>query len=260
MASNEPGMLSKVGDGIGKGLGTVGAGIKAVESSKLLHVIRFVNFINGLALAILWPLVFIFGGQTPTPNFLAIASYCIVFALMLVAFELHLQRTEQYFRENCGFLFTFSGRTFFLFFLASLAFAATSNGWFGGYIVGIFTLLNSIFNCFVVYWHPAFQKGGPLDPNADPTDTYARGTPSLHAPTTTATATATTTGAYSSNTYNNAPSYNSAPPPSVSNAKPYVPPRASPPPATFNQGNRSDNPFAAGGGANDDNPFGTGVV
>jgi hypothetical protein len=58
-----------------------------------------------------------------------------------------------------------------------LSFAAVEGNWEVAYIIGILTLINSIFNCFVVYKHPAFQKGGPLDPSADPTAAYNRGVP-----------------------------------------------------------------------------------
>ena len=170
------------------------------------------------------------------------------FSLMLIAYELHLKRTEAYFRSNCGFMFSFSGRTAFLFFLASLSFAATIQKWWFAYFVGIGTLINSIFNCFVIYWHPAFQKGGPLDANADPTDAYQRGTPSLYA----------NTGAVQP------PSTTTEQPRPVSvqsgggGGQQYAPPRHVPssPSNPYSGHGASDNPFSS----KDDNPFSTNIV
>ena len=83
---------------------------------------------------------------------------------------------EETIRRNFGFLYSYSGRTLFILFIASLCLGTTSdNGGITelGWITGILTFINAMFNCFVVYSHPAF-KSGAISRDGDPTAGYKR--------------------------------------------------------------------------------------
>ena len=74
-------------------------------------------------------------------------------------------------------MFTYSGRAVFLIFLGAITFGmltdsekgTTGYNWCVG--VGIATMANSIFNCFVICSHPGFQHGDVTNDGADVNDT-----------------------------------------------------------------------------------------
>jgi hypothetical protein len=98
---------------------------------------------------------------------------------MLFCFECRLARMEVDVRRNFGFLYSYTGRTLFIVFIATICFGATggsqdSNGILG-IVCGTITFLNAFFNCFVIYQHPAFTREGGIDRNADPGAMYTSG-------------------------------------------------------------------------------------
>lgn len=74
-------------------------------------------------------------------------------------------------RRNFGFMFSFYGRTFFILFCATMLFAL--NVWLG-WLMGVITALNGIFNGYVICVHPAF-KSGELNARSDPYGGYTGG-------------------------------------------------------------------------------------
>lgn len=68
-------------------------------------------------------------------------------------------------------MFSFVGRTIFIVFCATMAFAMAN--WLG-YLIGAITMLNGIFNGYVICIHPAF-KSGELSAKGDPYGGYTGG-------------------------------------------------------------------------------------
>ena len=95
---------------------------------------------------------------------------------MLFCFECRLKRMEEDVRRNFGFLYSYTGRTCFIVFIATICFGATAGDDTGalGIACGAITFINAIFNCFVIYQHPGFGKGG-ISRNADPGAAYTSG-------------------------------------------------------------------------------------
>ena len=82
-------------------------------------------------------------------------------------------------RRNFGFLYSYTGRTLFIVFIATICFGATGgtgdNSGALGIACGTVTFINAFFNCFVIYQHPAFTREGGIDRNADPGAMYVSG-------------------------------------------------------------------------------------
>ncbi len=75
------------------------------------------------------------------------------------------------FQRNFGFMYSFLGRSFFIFFAGTMAYAL--NNWLS-WITGSLTLLNGMFNGYVICVHPAF-KTGELTALGDPYGGYTGG-------------------------------------------------------------------------------------
>ena len=90
--------------------------------------------------------------------------YTMSFSLMLIAFHVQMRgggvasRLRKYF----GFMFTWTGRSSFLIFLAVMCFTANEQWWYL-IMVGILTVLAAVFNCCVLCNHPAYGAGGKYE-------------------------------------------------------------------------------------------------
>ena len=149
--------------------------IKEANADTVLGWLRYANLANGLCIMTGGVLGFLQPVSSMTA--LAIGAYIILFGCMLFCFECRLKRMEDMVRRNFGFLFSYTGRTIFIMFIATLCLGATNaNGQVSpiGWVTGIFTFLNAMFNCFVIYQHPAFGNGG-ISRSADPTKGYKSG-------------------------------------------------------------------------------------
>lgn len=112
-------------------------------------------------------------GACPTRTFLA--TYIGLFALVLLFFETRVKYTENFIRKNFGFMFTWTGRAVFLIFIGAICFGMIDSSketkekdgyaWVVG--VGVGTLVNAIFNCFIICSHPGFQKANQHPSVAD---------------------------------------------------------------------------------------------
>lgn len=88
--------------------------VKRWDAVTLIKYLRYVNVILAIMQAIagfmgLFDLV-----RLDITSFL-ISVYAIVFALLLLAFECRFNSMEPKIRQQCGFLFTYRGRTAFIF-------------------------------------------------------------------------------------------------------------------------------------------------
>lgn len=152
--------------------------IRDLDTKTVISYLRYANLCNALCIitAGVVTVVTLSGGSFDLTT-IFIGIYIAIFGCMLFCFECRLTRMEPDVRRNFGFLYSYTGRTLFIIFIATICFGATTGGDGGsalGYVCGAITLVNAFFNCFVIYSHPAFGKGG-IDRNADPGALYKSG-------------------------------------------------------------------------------------
>ena len=94
------------------------------------------------------------------------------FASFMILFELNIKKLQQKLRSYFGFMFTFIGRTSFLFFICTMLFLAGIMGDWLGYVAGGVTLTNAAANCFLFCCHPAFKPGGEMSVYSDSSAAY----------------------------------------------------------------------------------------
>lgn len=127
-------------------------------------LLRVFNLVNALLLGVACYFAFtmVSVSHSVTQTFLAV--YIGVFALLLCAFELRVKWTEPRIRRSFGFMFTYTGRAVFLIFLGAIAFGmldsqySQEEGYKWCLGVGVATIANAIFNCFIICSHPQFQE------------------------------------------------------------------------------------------------------
>ena len=105
---------------------------------------------------------------SPTP---ARSIYTCFFGLLLSCLECNISNLAPRLQRNFGFMFSFTGRTLFIVFCGSMAFAMGNTL---AYVVGSLTVLNGLFNGYVICVHPAF-KTGELSAKGDPYGGYSGG-------------------------------------------------------------------------------------
>ena len=91
-----------------------------------------------------------------------------IFALLLLAFECRFKHMEPYIRQQFGILFTYRGRTAFIFAVGFMDFGMDSSL---AYFVGFLMCGNAALSLLIMLFHPQFRQG-TLDVNMDPTATY----------------------------------------------------------------------------------------
>lgn len=152
-------------------LDELGSAIKHTDIKKLSRIIRMLNLINAGALmfaAILNLGILPSGSTTTNPETgetttnsgssfdlqsFTLSFYIVLFSLLLLFFELRTKKIEPFFRKNFGFIFSASGRASFIFFCGVLCFFLVV--WKGyGIIVGVATIVNAVFNFYVICAHP----------------------------------------------------------------------------------------------------------
>jgi len=188
------GVLGTVSGAVGSGFARGGRAIRNTSGAKIKKIMRIANAVNGgLVMTAGVVLLFSIGScdsrgdaagdgdgsgsesgnrrldnddktekikDVSCPVFAmgTIGFYTVVFGFLLLAFELrwgekYRARLYKYF----GFIFGYFGRMVFIMFLATLCLALPSgikNAWVGNTIV-FTTLANGLFNCYVIYKHPA---------------------------------------------------------------------------------------------------------
>jgi len=143
-------------------------------------------------------LFFFLGGVSANFTNITVSSYVVFFGLLLSCLECNISacacvarrvRTAPRrrlappasrrpppavapkFQRNFGFMYSFSGRSLFIVFAGSMVYAM--NNWLA-WIVGSLTMLNGIFNGYIICVHPAF-KTGELSAKGDPYGGYSGG-------------------------------------------------------------------------------------
>jgi len=141
--------------------------IKETAPERLTWCMRITNLINSGLLIASGVVTFLLLGSCSDdcrPSILAvIAFYAILFGLLLCVFELRVEsRSQQWISRNCGFMYSNRGKALLLLFLATMAFSmvdSTLNGsWWFAILVGVFTTLNGVFACAVVYMNPGYDE------------------------------------------------------------------------------------------------------
>ncbi|TMW67998.1 hypothetical protein Poli38472_007670 [Pythium oligandrum] len=141
--------------------------VKRWDAVTLMRYLRYVNVVLALLQAFagfmgLFDLV-----ALDITNFL-ISVYAIIFALLLLAFECRFQSMEPKIRQQFGFLFTYRGRTAFIFCVGFMDFGMDGSlAW----TVGALMCANALFNLCIMVFHPEFRNGH-LTASMDPTATY----------------------------------------------------------------------------------------
>ncbi|KAF0701063.1 Aste57867_8509 [Aphanomyces stellatus] len=138
-----------------------------------LTLLRYMRYIN-VVLALFQALTGFFGlfdlAMLNITSFL-IAVYVIIFALLLLAFECRFTSMEPTIRRQFGFLFTYRGRTAFIFFVGFMNFGMADAM---AKLAGILMCLNAVLNLVVMTCHPSFRSGA-LRMDMDPTSGYTAG-------------------------------------------------------------------------------------
>jgi len=121
-------------------------GIAGMSVPKLVWILRLANFLNAMLLIIIAVLKLqVTAGINQLPLILS-CIYVMFFSSLLLCFECHCRVFNRVVYRNFGFMFHWIGRVVFLFVTGSLAFGFGTNG----IIAGCVTILNIIFNVYVV--------------------------------------------------------------------------------------------------------------
>ncbi|KAK8810453.1 hypothetical protein WA158_007028 [Blastocystis sp. Blastoise] len=148
--------ISAIGTGMSKATNFAADKISKTSGRTILKVMKIANIVFALLLFLCYPVGWL--NSTPlTFSGVFLSIYSIVFAIILIVFEMNIPKIQPFVRKQFGFMFTFSGRTFFILFISSMAFGGEF--WFN-YLAGIVGIVDALFNCFVTWKHPAFKKGG----------------------------------------------------------------------------------------------------
>ena len=141
------------------------------STSQLKRSLRVANLCNGMCLITLGIVVFFVGVTSISFTSITVSCYVIFFGLLMSCLECNISNLAPRLQRNFGFMFSFLGRTLFIVFCGSMAFAM--GNWLG-YVVGALTVLNGLFNGYVICVHPAF-KSGELSARGDPYGGYTGG-------------------------------------------------------------------------------------
>lgn len=152
-------------------------GIRNWSGDKVVAVMRMGNFFNGVAMIVAAVLALVTGVVGLDFQVFLLSIYITLFGLLLMCTECHLGFLDKRIRKYFGFLYGYMGRTLFILFAASINFAMDQ--WLG-YLVGIGTFLNAIFNFWVIKFHPGFKAAG-FAASDDPYSTYTGGDAEMRA-------------------------------------------------------------------------------
>lgn len=142
----------------------------ARDTESMLSLLRAANIVDGILITLCYPLALTFSvADLSIFSNLFFFSYCTGFGILLVLFECNTKALRARLKRNFGFMFSFLGRGFFLFFLASLCYISDSGL---GTLIAIFTLLNACLNVFAMLTRREFKAGGQLSIWRDPTQNY----------------------------------------------------------------------------------------
>eukprot|EP00949_MAST-11_sp_MAST-11-sp1_P003329 g3329.t1 len=88
---------------------------------------------------------------------IALPLYTISFGMLMLIGELRLPGIHDRLKKGCGFIFSYQLRVLFIAFAGITTFAVRcANYQFGAYCIGVFSLLNAFWSCFIISSHPGF--------------------------------------------------------------------------------------------------------
>lgn len=141
--------------------------VKSHDFSEASSMIRLTNLLNAVLIVFvgIWSTFNLGNIAFGEFTFISISAYLTFFGCLLCCFELRIGFIEENVRKYFGFMFTFIGRAVFLIFLGMFCIGLYgANSGVVGIVVGVFTFLNALLNCFVMYRHGEIY--------ADPTAKY----------------------------------------------------------------------------------------
>ena len=155
------------------------ASVKSMDIGRALSQLRWINMFLGLII-----IVFnIFGilGNLLNPGLILMNAFSILFAGILCLYEMQMKKLGQKLRRLYGFLYTYIGRSLYLFLYVVLLFMWCSLGtilftistWYN-WALGIIIILDALYNVLILFVHPAF-KNGQRKMTDDPTVNYTAG-------------------------------------------------------------------------------------
>ena len=139
------------------------------SKSRALNTMRLCNCCNGCCLIIGAIIAFLIptGTLLPSAATVTLASYVILLGILMMCAECNLMMLQRRLRNNFGFMFTYIGRALYIFFTATVAVALGNQSNYLMWSIGGITVLNSIFNAVIIFWHPSFISG-EIKRDADP--------------------------------------------------------------------------------------------
>ncbi|KAL3664818.1 hypothetical protein V7S43_009998 [Phytophthora oleae] len=141
--------------------------MKMMEAATLMRYLRYANVVLAVLQA-LAGFLGLFNLVVLDITCFLISVYAIIFALLLLAFECRFKHMEPWIRQQFGFLFTYRGRTAFIFIVGFMDFGMEGSL---SYFVGFLMCGNAILSLLIMLFHPQFREG-TLDMDMDPTLTY----------------------------------------------------------------------------------------
>lgn len=154
---------------------------QASDIKGLLQTLRWANFFLALVIIFLTLLGAFNSALSLSVNLTLLYSFGFLFAAILALYELHMKKLGARIRRNFGFLYTYIGRSLYIFLyilfqslIYSVATILFSPQAFLLQIVGIVAMADAFINVFVILVHPAFRKG-ELKLTDDPSVGYSAG-------------------------------------------------------------------------------------
>ncbi|RLN89308.1 hypothetical protein BBJ28_00017914 [Nothophytophthora sp. Chile5] len=142
--------------------------MKMMEAATLMRYLRYANVVLAVLQA-LAGFLGLFNLVVLDITCFLISVYAIsLFALLLLAFECRFKHMEPWIRQQFGFLFTYRGRTAFIFCVGFMDFGMEGSLPFA---VGALMCANAALSLLIMLFHPQFREG-TLAATMDPTATY----------------------------------------------------------------------------------------
>jgi hypothetical protein len=135
--------------------------LKHSDPTKVMKVMRALNIVNACGVVSAGVVSFTTllnppKNESPVTIFF-LSLYICVFGLMWILYEIRLPKFDDIIKKQFGFLYRATGRAFFILFVGSICLGVTGPLNWVGILVGIISVLNALFNFYVIIEHPGFQ-------------------------------------------------------------------------------------------------------
>ncbi|KAL0585610.1 hypothetical protein ABG067_004752 [Albugo candida] len=146
--------------------------LERMKNISVMELVRFSRYIN-VVLSSFQALAGFLGlfdlAKLDITSFL-VSIYTIILAMLLLAFECRFSSMDPWIRSHFGFLFSYRGRTAFLFFVGFMTFGIDSPF---AFFIAILMTMHAALNAIMIFSHPEFRRGS-LTPNMDPSRSYTQ--------------------------------------------------------------------------------------